>query len=353
MTIETGIKAFTQLGKFLGQFNPKAEKLKELDDLNEVFYDKFEYQINRAILYNGWFNKEFVQLAIQKLVFGLNEEKLHNWLDDYKIEVREPKNVLVIMAGNIPLVGFHDFISVLLSGNRFVGKCSEQDNKLLPLIAEILIEIEPLFADRITFVSGRNKDFDAVIATGSNNSARYFEHYFGKKPNIIRKNRTSIAILDGSESDDDLSALADDICTYYGLGCRNVSKVYLPKSFDLDRIFNALYKHKEMIENKKYGNNYDYHRALYMMNLHSILENGFMILKEDQALNAPVSVVHYEYYEELESVKKFVDKNKDGLQCVVSNIPHIDSLQLGTTQSPGWKDYADNVDTIDFLIQIH
>ncbi len=352
MTIEKGIAAFTSLGKFLSQFNPEGEKLSALDVINEQYYDSFHKNINQAIIYNGWFNKEFVRKAIEKISNGLNEESLSNWINDYPVNYENPKKILVIMAGNIPLVGFHDFISVLLSGNTFVGKCSEQDNKLLPMIAEILAFMEPEFKERIAFVSGRDKNFDAVIATGSNNSARYFEHYFAKNPNIIRKNRTSIAVLDGSETKEDLDGLSDDICTYYGLGCRNVSKIYLPKSYDLDKIFNALYKYQGLIENKKYGNNYDYHKAIYLMNLHSILENGFMILKEDKELHAPVSVVFYEFYEDLKEVNTFISENADKLQCIVSKIPEIDGLPFGKAQSPGWKDYADNVDTIDFLTRI-
>ncbi len=352
MTIEKGIAAFTQLGKFLSQFNPEGEKLDTLDSLNEQFYDSFHKSINQAIIYNGWFNKDFVRTAIEKISSGLNEESLQDWLKDYNVKYSEPKKILVIMAGNIPMVGFHDFISVLLSGNKFVGKCSEQDNRLLPLIAEILIEIESDFKDRIAFVAGRDKDFDAVIATGSDNSARYFNHYFSKNPNIIRKNRTSIAVLDGSETEEELDGLSDDICMYYGLGCRNVSKVYLPKNYNLDKIFNALFKHQNMVENKKYGNNYDYHKAIYLMNLHTIIENGFMILKEDKELHAPVSVVFYEFYDDLTAVNSFINENSEKLQCVVSKIQEINGLPFGQAQSPSWKDYADNVDTIDFLTQI-
>ncbi len=352
MTIEKGIAAFTRLGEFLSQFNPEGEKLSTLENLNERFYDSFQRQINQAIIYNGWFNKEFVRIAIAKICQGLDQSSLEDWLKGYEIKYTEPKRVLVIMAGNIPLVGFHDFISVLLSGNTFIGKASEQDNRLLPMIAEILIDIEPDFKDRIIFSSGRGNNFDAVIATGSNNSARYFEHYFGKKPNIIRKNRTSIAVLDGTESKEDLLGLSDDICMYYGLGCRNVSKVYLPKSYDLDKIFNALYKHKDMVHNNKYGNNYDYHKAIYLMNMHKIIENGFMILKEDKDLHAPVSVVFYEFYDDLKEVTSFIEQNNEKLQCVVSKIPTMNGLPFGKAQSPGWKDYADNVDTIDFLTQI-
>ncbi len=352
MTIEKGIAAFTYLGEFLSQFNPTGEKKEELSSINEQFYDSFLKKINQSIIYNGWFSKEFVKIAIEKLSNGLTEESLSQWMKNYTVDYTDPKKVLVVMAGNIPLVGFHDFISVLLSGNTFVGKCSEQDNKLLPAIAEILVSIEPEFKDRISFVSGRNKNFDAVIATGSNNSARYFEHYFGGNPNIIRKNRTSIAVLDGSESQEDLDGLSDDICMYFGLGCRNVSKVYLPKSYDLDKIFNALFKYQGIVNNNKYGNNYDYHKAIYLMNLHSIIENGFMILKEDNELHAPVSVVFYEFYDQLDEVQSFIEENKDKLQCVVSKIPEINGLPFGKAQSPNWTDYADNVDTIDFLTQI-
>lgn len=254
------------------------------------------------------------------------------------------------MAGNIPLVGFHDLISVLITGHRALAKPSSDDDKLLPYIAQVLVAINRSFAEQMSFADGKIRDFDAVIATGSNNSARYFDYYFRKYPNIIRKNRSSVAILTGAESEDELRDLGHDIFRYFGLGCRNVSKLYLPEGYDLDKLFHAFYQYKEVINNQKYGNNYDYNRAIYMMENHDFLENGFMIIKENESFHAPVSVVHYENYTSLNAADQNLQSQSKQLQCIVSSSDKVTGgISLGTTQMPQLWDYADKVDTIEFL----
>ena len=221
------------------------------------------------------------------------------------------------MAGNIPLVGFHDFLSVVISGNKALVKLSSDDKFLLPAVIELLFLIEPRFKDLIEIKPFIVKDMDAVIATGSNNSSRYFKEYFADKPHIIRKNRTSIAVLNGSETDEELKDLSDDVFTYFGLGCRNVSKVFLPKAYDLNKLFNAFFHHQEIVENNKYGNNYDYNKAVYLMNQDALLENGFMLLKEDEGLFSPISVLFYQYYDDVNEVARFIDVYEEDIQCVV------------------------------------
>ena len=333
MTIESRIQALVQLGSLL---NKHAESRGELGS-------KLELAINRASIYNGWFTPKNVRKALAGIVEMLSEVQLKVWSSAY--ELNGEKRVAIIMAGNIPLVGFHDLLSVLISGHTAIVKMSSDDNQLLPIIVEALKTIEPNFADKIHFTEDKLENFDAVIASGSDNSARYFEHYFGKYPNIIRKSRSSLAILDGSESEDELKGLANDVFQYFGSGCRSISKVFLPKDYDLNLLFNVFYGHKEVIENKKYGNNYDYNKAVYMMGQHDITENGFLIMKQETALKSPVSVLHYEFYDDLELVRRLVADYQEKIQCVTGR----GFIPFGKAQCPALDDYADGVDTMAFL----
>ncbi len=354
MSLKQDIAAFSVLGDFLNQFSTNGEKNNNLSHLNEEFYDYFLGIINRHIHYNGWFSKASIMESISNIAPFLSENALNEWMDKYTFpENSAEKKVLVIMPSNLPLVEFHDFISVLLSGHHFVGKCSQQNKHILPALTQILMTIEPSFKDRISFIDAPSKDFEAVIATGSNNSARYFEYYFSKVPNIIRKNRTSIAVLNGNESKKELKALADDITSYFGRGCRSVTKLYLPEGYSLDHIFNALYDKSSIVDNNKYGNNYDYHRALFLMGQHKFLDNGFTILKEDQSIHTPVSVIHYEYYTDLNNVKSELITLEEEIQCIVSNEKTLTPIAFGQAQKPSWTDYADNVDIVDFLNNLH
>ena len=333
MTIESRIQAFVQLGSLL---NKHTVLRGDMDS-------EFELAINRASVYNGWFTQKNIRKALAAIVEMLSEEYLKAWSGAYKLE--GDKRVAIIMAGNIPLVGFHDLLSVLISGHSALVKMSSDDNQLLPIIVEELKRIEPSFADKIQFTKDKMENFDAVIATGSDNSARYFEHYFGKFPNIIRKSRSSVAILDGTESKKELKGLANDVFQYFGLGCRSISKVFLPKHYDLNLLFNAFYEYKEVIDNKKYGNNYDYNKAIYLMGQHEITENGFLIMKQETALKSPVSVLHYELYDDLDLIHRLVADYQEKIQCVVGK----GFVPFGKAQSPALDDYADGVDTMAFL----
>ena len=334
MNLKNRIRVFNQLGDYLrNNFY--------IDNLNKIAESGFK---------NPWFTDQNIRQAIDVWGEQLRCENLDVWLDAYKLEeIAHPKKVLIIMAGNIPLVGFHDFLSVMLTGNSVVIKLSSNDNILLPIIINKLIEIEPLFQDYIQFSDHIGvKDFDAIIATGSDNSAKHFEYYFKDIKKIIRKNRRSVAILDGYETEEELNGLANDVFSYFGLGCRNVSKLFLPLDYDIDRLFKAFYPYKDIINNSKYCNNYDYNKAVFLMGSHSIVENGFLMLKEDTSYLSPVSVLYYEYYDDVNVVLKNISDNVEKLQCVVSkkNIP------FGNSQKPNLWDYSDGVDTIKFLINL-
>ncbi len=345
------ISAFEKLGRFISQYEEDRND-SDLAKLNKYFLGEFREAITQAGIFNNWFTIENVHHALQQWSVALKRESLEEWVNGYSIDHFNnagEKTVALIMAGNLPLVGFHDFLSVLMSGHKVLTKPSSDDDKLLPLLAQVLVAIEPRFAERITFADGFLRNFDAVIATGSNNSARYFEYYFGKYPHIIRKNRSSVAVLSGNENEEELEELGEDVFRYFGLGCRNVSKVYLPEGFDLNRLFKAFLKYKDVVENKKYGNNYDYNRAIYMMERQPFLENGFVIMKAEKALHAPVSVLHYENYRHLNEVEKELQQSDEQLQCVVSNGTVAGAIPLGQAQQPRLWDYADKVDTIRFL----
>src|ERR1019366_5111344 len=278
MTIQKRIEAFAALGKFLNQFSEKGVKQKD-NPLNEKFYNDFNELIQSVHFHNGWFTEDNVRNAVAEISFSLNKKLLKEWTSIYSENISEnkkSKRVAVIMAGNIPLVGFHDMLCVLVSGNIFIGKLSSDDNLLLPFIAKILIAIEPEFDKYIEFTNGQIKNMDAVIATGSNNTARYFDYYFGKYPNIIRKNRNSVAVIIGEESINDLRLLGKDIFQYFGLGCRNISKLFVPKGYKFDTFYQSIFEYRNIVNNNKYGNNYDYNRTVYLMSNHSsLLDNNF------------------------------------------------------------------------------
>src|SRR3990172_13211595 len=261
--------------------------------------DEFDKLAKTAHRRNGWFTEDNVRCAIASIAGCLRAIRIKKWIDDYRVELLNKNSrcrVGVIMAGNIPLVGFFDMLCVLMSGNVFVGKTSSKDGKLLQKIAEVLTGIEPSFKEYIEFPEGPFENINAIIATGSDNTSRYFDYYFGKYPNIIRKNRNSIAVLDGTETKDELKALGLDIFQYFGLGCRNVSKLFVPAGYDFDDFFNAIYEYKYVSDNNKYANNYHYNKAILMMNRVKFLENGFLLLIEDDALASPVATLNYEYY---------------------------------------------------------
>jgi hypothetical protein len=331
MNLYNRIQAFARLGHYLE---------------HDIYREKTE-ELHLAGVLNPWFTKQNIANALNAWHKQLNEDMITAWINPYKLkEVSRSKKVFIVMAGNIPLVGFHDFLSVLISGYKVVIKMSQNDNILLKVLIDKLISIEPEFKQRISFIDEvESKKFDAVIATGSNTSAQYFEYYFKGLRKIIRKNRRSVAILDGTESSMELKGLADDIFAYFGLGCRNVSKLFLPKGYDLNRLFEVFYPFNKIVEHKKYGNNYDYNKAIFLMGSNKLVENGFLLMKEDISLLSPVAMLYYEYYDDIITVDNFIKEHSDSLQCVVSK----EGIPFGNTQKPNLWDYADGVDTVEFL----
>ncbi|NJY62498.1 acyl-CoA reductase [Salinimicrobium sp. CDJ15-81-2] len=357
MTIEQRRKKLEDLGRFLSQFKRSGMEKQEEVPHNDPYFELLKEKIEAAVHHNGWFTLENVLFAMERWSEALTEEHLQKWLSGYDFEQVTPKTVGVIMAGNIPLVGFHDFISVLVSGHKVLVKQSSNDKLLLPVLADYLIAIAPEFKKSIEILpdskdgASKMRNFDAVIATGSNNTARYFEYYFAGKPSIIRKNRNSVAVLTGKEAPEELAALGEDIFRYYGLGCRNVSKLYVPKDYDFNAFFEAIYPWNPIVNQAKYANNYDYNKAVYLMSLYKLLENGFLILREDQSLSSPIATLFYERYEDLESVQKELTSRKEEIQCVVGKEVIENEVRFGQTQQPQLWDYADNVDTLSFLIE--
>ncbi len=353
MNLKQRIKAFESLGIFFKQFSTKKIKKTEDSEFNNMFFDAFKMQINRAQEFNGWFTKENVLKSFESWAEALTLENLNKWTSAYNFDdSKTPKTIAIIMAGNIPLVGFHDFLCVLISGNNAVVKLSSNDKHFLPLVAKYLAYYDAYFKNKITFTTDKLPEFEAVIATGSNNTARYFEHYFGKHPNIIRKNRNSVAILTGKETQEELEGLGTDIFQYFGLGCRSVSKIYVPKNYNFDLLFNALYKYNDIINYKKYENNYDYNKAVYLMSMFNILENGFVMLKEDESFASPIATVFYEYYQNFSDLTKMLNSKSEQIQCIACNENVVNFVKLGKTQHPKLWNYADNVDTIDFLMKL-
>jgi len=305
---------------------------------------------------NGWFTPENVAYVIDSLGQALRQSNIEKWVNKYPKKTFDktvPTTVAVVMAGNIPMVGFHDYLCVMISGHRFLGKLSSGDNQLLPLIHKILQKIEPGFKGRAEFTDTKIENFDAVIATGSSNTARYFEYYFKKYPHIIRKNRNGIAVLSGNESIEELSLLGEDIFRYYGLGCRNVSKIYAPENYSFDKFFQAIEKFKSVINHHKYANNYDYNKSIYLVNSTPHLDNGFLLLTEQESIPSPISVMHYETYQNIEILSNKLKTLSEDIQCAVSvdkTLPK--AIFPGESQMPQLWDYADNVDTVEFLQNI-
>ena len=334
MNLEERIKVFVKLGICIG----------------ESFLAKNSDKINQSIAENPWFTKKNIENALFALKDMLELDMLESWIKPYSMQEQvNPKRVLIIMAGNIPLVGFHDLLSVIISGHKPIVKLSSNDRILMSLLIEVLITISPSLKNDIQFIDKvKNKKFDAVISTGTDNSAHYFKYYFKDAKKIIRKNRRSIAILDGSETSLELKRLASDVFAYFGLGCRNVSKIYLPIGYDLNLLFEAFFEYNKIVDHRKYGNNYDYNKAIFLMGNNRLIENGFILLKEDESLHSPVAMLYYEFYNDKQLVDHFISENKESIQCVVSK----DDIPFGMTQNPRLWDYADGIDTIDFLRNI-
>ncbi len=343
--------ALAQLGRVMKALGGGAEWPGHAIGLGAEEYAQVDAAIRRAWQHNGWSTEEQVRFAFRAWGESLSADSIAAWSARYpslQAGRLHERVVGLVLAGNVPLVGLHDVLCVWLSGHRAAVKCSSQEPELIPALMSALGHLAPDAATRITFASGRLGPVDAVIATGSDNTARYFEHYFGHLPRIVRRNRVSVAVLDGSETSEELAALGDDVFRYFGLGCRNVSKVLLPRGFDLDRLFGAFFPWKEIIHHKKYGNNYDYTRALWLLDRVPFLENGFLLLKEDPGLASPVAALFHEAFDGPEQVDSFLAANEARIQCVVGR----GRIPFGAAQRPALWDYADGVDTMRFLLEL-
>lgn len=343
MKIKQCISGLVKLGEFIYEFYQQ-------DDITADKHKEFEFILTQSKIENSWFTLENLKLALLEWAKVLTQEKIEKWVNSYP-EVKESKRVGFILAGNIPMVGWHDVLSVILSGHTAVIKLSSKDKKLIPFLLKLWNEYSE-GAIQYELVE-KLENIDAVIATGSNNTARYMEYYFKKYPSIIRRNRTSVAVLDGTESDEEIALLADDIFQYYGLGCRNVSRLFIPKDFELSKLFVNFVKYKEVINHNSYANNYEYNRAIYLMNQENFWDNNFVMMKEDESLFSPLSVINFTRYEDLNEVSKFTSDNENDIQCIVSKNPfQEDVISLGKAQQPELTDYADHVDTMAFLREI-
>jgi Acyl-CoA reductase (LuxC) len=329
MNLVQRINLLEKLGNYL------VSNSKELNMVKQKAFEK-----------NKWFTEEFINLALQNISSQfLDRNKLEAWVNHYHLDDNiQSKNTGIVMAGNIPLVGFHDFLCVFISGHKQNIKLSEKDNVLMPYIIEKIIEWEPEVAG-VVQVSEFLKNCEAYIATGSNNSSRYFKYYFGKRPSIIRGSKTSVAILSGDETDEELSLLADDVHTYFGLGCRNVTKLYVPEGYDFIPLLNAFRKYNYFEDHTKYKNNYDYNLALLIMNNKKYMTNKSIILLEADNIFSPVSQLHYTFYSNKNVTPDDLIKNEN-MQCVVGN----EFTSFGKSQQPQLFDYADGTDVMEFLL---
>ncbi len=337
MNLNDRTNAFVTLGHTLKNL-PKAE---------------FEAIAKKAHQENGWFTLESITLAFHGIQILLNKERLETWVSSYPPESPSAKTVGVAMAGNIPLVGFHDFLAVLISGHRLKYKPSSKDSVLLDFVQQKLIEIEPRFADRIT-LNDQLKGVDALLATGSDNTSRYFEYYFRNVPHIIRKNRVSCAVIQGDEPGSELELLGQDIFNYYGLGCRNVSAVFVPQEMEIPSLLDHLKAFDRVLENHKYTNNYVYQKSLAMLNQEHFLDTGFLLVKENKDLVSPVATLHYSVYDNLEELKRLLASQQQKIQVIVSAQGWFEgSIPFGEAQLPLINDYADGVDTLKFLVSLN
>ncbi|MCI3936359.1 acyl-CoA reductase [Chryseobacterium aahli] len=341
MNIEKQVLGLIKLSDYI-----KSYLAENNEDFNEND-SEFESVVKKSEIENPWFTIENQKYALKQWSDLLTEDNLKSWLSNYSPS-KISKKVGLILAGNIPLVGWHDVISVVLSNHVPLIKLSSKDKQMIPFLLKKWKEfsdneLEYEFVERLT-------DFDAVIATGSNNTARYLEYYFKNHLSIIRKNRTSVAVIKGDETEEELKLLAQDIFQYFGLGCRNVTRLFIPEDFVIDRVFESFIDFKEIVNHNKYANNYDYNRAVYLLNQDKFWDNNFVMLKEDEKLFSPLSVIHFSRYSSLDDVKNFISENEEDIQCVVGKDDlGIETVYFGEAQNPGLDTYADNVDTMQFL----
>ncbi|MEM9831996.1 MAG: acyl-CoA reductase [Bacteroidota bacterium] len=339
LTLDNRIRVFAALGAVL-------KSLSKLEQ-NEL--------TTRAQSGNTWFTEENVLFAKEGLQHYLDEEKLRQWVDHLPAQPSSVKRVGIVMAGNIPWVGFHDLLTVLISGQHALVKLSSKDSDLMQYVIDIITELEPQFASRITIIDKLNTA-DAIIATGGDNTSRYFEYYFAKYPHVIRKNRTGVAILSGNETKEELHSLGEDIFRYFGLGCRNVSKLFVPEGYKFEPLFQALQSYETVAHHHKYNNNYDYNKSIYLVNREPFFDTGFALFRQSDRLVSPISVVYYESYQDQKELKQKLSAVEEKIQCVVAQQPiysdQKNHILFGQAQQPELWDYADGVDTLKFVQRV-
>ena len=346
MNLNNRITLFVKLGRFFSDYiNNNLESLEK---------NKFDEAINESILHNSFFSKKNILKSLLSWSNVLTKKSIDDFLSNYLIKNKKrEKKIAIIMAGNIPLVGFHDFFCVIISGNFAVIKLSSKDSHLFKFILSFLVKENPDFDTKFDVVESKLEIFDAVIATGNNISANQFELYFKKYPKIIRRNRHSIAILNGNETKKEIELLANDIFYYYGLGCRNVSKIFIPNNYNLDILFKSFVLWNEVINKNSYANNYNYYRAIYLLNKEVFFDNGFVLLKESEKIGSTVGTIYFEYYKSDNQIKEMIKKNNEKIQCIVSNNNYPKTIKFGETQMPNLNDFADDIDTFNFLLKLN
>ncbi len=342
MKNENRILGLSTLGNFLNDFLNK-----DVDNFNES-EKEFEEILRKSEIENPWFTNKNLRFCLKNWAKILKTDLIENWLKNYQFG-NSPKNVGLILAGNIPIVGFHDVICVLLSNHIPIIKLSSKDRLLIPFLLKKWNEFS---GGNLSYqLVEKIENIHAVIATGSNNTASYLEYYFKDYYSIIRKNRTSVTVLRGDETNEELQQLAVDIFTYFGLGCRNVTKIYIPEDFKLDRLFENFLAFQDVVNHHKYANNYDYNKAIYLLNLDLFWDNNFVMMKDDDRLFPPISVLYFSRYQDLSQVKSILRNEEKNIQCVVAK-PELgieNSIYFGEAQQPSLDTYADNVDTMKFL----
>jgi hypothetical protein len=310
-------------------------------------------EFEEAYTKNRWFTPEHIVQACKVWATQLTPESIDEFISRYEIREHKPLRVAIIMAGNIPWVGLHDLLMVLLSGHKAVVKLSSDDEVLMKLAIDTLIQFSPDISERIELCADKlPAQFDAVIATGSNNTNRYFEYYFRNKPALLRKNRNSVAVMSGNETAEQLHALGNDILSYFGMGCRNISKLLVPTGYDFTSFFENIEPLSSIIHHNKYANNYTYHKSIFLMNRTRHLDNGFLLVKQDERVASPLSVLFYQEYNDMQQVTTYVQTHSEEIQCVVSTLPELQAVAPGMAQCPSLSDFADGVDTLRFLLEL-
>jgi len=356
MKIKERISCFESLGIYLKEYVSLQSGNSINHSTDRIILKNLDSAVSQAEFENPWFTSENIMIALRNISISLERVKIEQFIHRYaeeRMNHQASQTIGVVMAGNIPVVGFHDFFCILMAGHRFLGKLSSEDSRLLPAIADMLIGINPEFSTLISFSKERITDFDAIIATGSNNTYRYFEYYFGKYPHILRKNRNGVAILTGMETKEELSGLADDIFIFFGKGCRSISKLYLPEGYNFQLLQEPFARYNHLFNHHKYRNNYDYYKTLYLIDKILFIDLGQVLLIESMNTVSPVSVLNFEYYNDLLKLKNILTDTEDQIQCIVCHDQKVSgSIKPGNAQCPNLWDYADGVDTMEFLLNL-